>query len=114
VRRSRSMPATIRLLGPDLGNSPLLVEVEPTDTIEILKKHTLEKWPAGLDIPQAAQLRIIFQGRFMADHQGLKECKVVEGETTAMHLIIKSVTAKPESSAAAADDKAPKCSCVIC
>lgn len=25
------------------------------------------------------------------------ECKVVEGETTAMHLIIKSVTAKPES-----------------
>lgn len=27
---------------------------------------------AGLDIPQAAQLRIIFQGRFMADHQGLK------------------------------------------
>lgn len=51
MRRSRSMPATIRLLGPDLGNSPLLVEVEPTDTIEILKKHTLEKWPAGARAP---------------------------------------------------------------
>ena len=50
-----------------------------------------------MELPDAQQLRIIYQGRFMTDTQGLKECKVVDGDTTAMHLIIKSMTSKPES-----------------
>jgi len=107
------MPATVKLLGPDLG-TPLLVEVEATDTIAGLKDRALEKWPAGMDVPAGQQLRIIYQGRFMADNQSLKDCKVTDNETTAMHLIIKSQTAKPESAPSGTDDKAPKCSCVIC
>ena len=43
---SVGMPAQVKLLGPDLGN-PLVVEVEPSDTIEALKNKALEKWPAG-------------------------------------------------------------------
>lgn len=195
VRCDTNMPATVKLLGPDLGN-PLLVEVEASDNIAGLKQRALEKWPAGarvppvwcararpdpptpassagMDVPDKQQLRIIYQGRFMADNQPLKgvgervarawlearlllaasstvavsarvpaDCKVTDGDTTAMHLIIKSLTAKPESAARRAagsvsarepaarprrvspcactdapsgsDDKAPKCSCVIC
>ena len=41
------------------------------------------------------------------------ECKVADGDTTAMHLIIKALTAKPENAPSGTDDKAPKCSCVI-
>ena len=67
-----------------------------------------------MELPDAQQLRIIYQGRFMTDTQGLKECKVVDGDTTAMHLIIKTQTAKPEPASSSQDDKAPKCSCVIC
>ena len=40
------MPATVKLLGPDLGN-PLNVEVEATDTIQRLKECALGKWPEG-------------------------------------------------------------------
>ena len=41
------MPATVKLLGVDL-DQPLLVEVDPNDTIAGLKDRALEKWPAGV------------------------------------------------------------------
>jgi len=107
------MPAQVRLLGPDLG-SPLVLEVNPDDTILALKTKALESWPSGMEVPLVGQLRIIYQGRFMNDSQSLKECKVAEGETTAMHLIIKSQSAKAESAPSGSDDKAPKCSCIVC
>ena len=40
------MPAQVKLLGPDLG-SPLLVEVDASDTIAGLKDRALAVWPAG-------------------------------------------------------------------
>ena len=40
------MPAQVKLLGPDLGQ-PLIVEVDPSDTVAGLKDRALEKWPAG-------------------------------------------------------------------
>ena len=41
------MPAQVKLLGPDLG-SPLLVEVDASDTIAGLKDRALAVWPAGV------------------------------------------------------------------
>ena len=71
----------------------------------------------GMDVPLAGQLRIIHQGRFLEDIKALRgeyahamqplshvrfqstprcvDHKVAEGETTAMHLIIKSEVSKP-------------------
>ena len=40
------MPAHVKLLGPDLG-SPLLVEVDPGDSIAGLKDRALASWPSG-------------------------------------------------------------------
>ena len=40
------MPAYVKLLGPDLGN-PLVVEVDPGDTIAQLKNVALANWPSG-------------------------------------------------------------------
>ena len=48
-----------------------------------------------MEVPLVGQLRIIHQGRFLEDNKALSEHKVVEGEQTAMHLIIKSEVAKP-------------------
>lgn len=41
------MVAQVKLLGPDLG-SPLIVDMEATDTIAGLKDRALEKWPSGV------------------------------------------------------------------
>jgi len=106
------MPAQVKLLGPDLGN-PLIVDVDPTDTVASLKEAALRSWPSGLDPVLASQIRIIYQGRFLEDNKALKEVKVAEGEVTAMHLIIKSVTAVADAAPSGSDDKAPKCSCVV-
>jgi len=105
--------AQVRLLGPDLPN-PLIVPVAPSDTVARLKEVALENWPKGMDVPLVGQLRIIHQGRFLEDNKALKEHKVAEGETTAMHLIIKSEVSKPAENAGSSDDKAPKCSCILC
>jgi len=107
------MAAHVRLLGPDLP-TPLVVPVAVSDSVGRLKEIALENWPSGMDVPLAGQLRIIHQGRFLEDIKALRDHKVAEGETTAMHLIIKSEVSKPAESASSSDDKAPKCSCVIC
>lgn len=76
-----------------------------------------------MDVPLAGQLRIIHQGRFLEDIKALRgalvhelhdhkmsanaltlpvfvaDHKVAEGETTAMHLIIKSEVSKPAGDA---------------
>ena len=103
------MPAQVKLLGPDLG-SPLLVEVDASDTIAGLKDRALAVWPAGaprsrgatvwrgafarscdrpprphaclagMDVPAGGQIRIIYQGRFMADNQSLKGARCDAGQ----------------------------------
>merc|ERR1712124_162268 len=38
--------ANVRLLGPDLA-TPLVLEVNPSDTVGQLKEKALENWPSG-------------------------------------------------------------------
>jgi len=103
----------VKLLGPDLDN-PLILAVEPSDTIVGLKEKALANWPGTGDRPLVGQLKILHMGRFVNDTATLKECKVTEGETTAMHVIVKSQVAKPAETPSSSDDKAPKCGCVVC
>ena len=47
-------------------------------------------------------------------HVRRTDYKVADGETTAMHLIIKKQDTKQSDAPSGADDKTPKCNCVIC
>jgi len=105
--------AHVRLLGPDLPN-PLVLPVQPTDTISGLKEKALSNWPSGMEVPLLGQLKILHLGRFVNDTQLLKDCKVAEGETTAMHLIVKTQVSRPADAPSGSDDKVPKCSCLVC
>lgn len=58
--------------------------------------------------------RLSLRARARSPLSACAECKVSAGETTAMHLIIKTSVSKPAAEASAAPDKAPKCNCVIC
>ena len=54
------------------------------------------------------------------DHTPKQDCRVPEGETTAMHLVLKSADAKTPDAPSAGNDKTPdprvstECNCVIC
>ena len=65
-------------------------------------------------MPAINQIRILFQGRFLPEDKTLKDFKVSDGETTAMHLVVKQPDAKRADAPSASDDKMPKCSCIIC
>jgi len=113
-RRRPAGMAQVKLLGPDLA-TPVVVPVETTMTVFNLKEKVLTMWPSGMEVPLVSQLRIIHQGRFLTDNQALKDCKVTDGETTAMHLIIKAKDAKPMDSGPGGDvEKASsRCTCLI-
>jgi len=108
------MSATLRLLSPDLLQ-PLTLAVEPTMTIREVKESVLAQWPSGTPVtPTGPQIRIIHQGKFLTDDKKLSDCKVAAGETTAMHIALKTLDAKTSDAPREGDDKTPKCSCVIC
>jgi len=107
----------LRLLGPDLRD-PLILSVDTSMTIQAVKERALENWPSGMDVPQVSQLRIIHQGRFLADTQTLKEIKCTE--ETAMHIVIKALGQKPAGSdapqgggSAGASASNGRCACII-
>jgi len=105
---------TLKLLGPDVP-SDYVVTVEHAFTIAQVKEVAKREWPAGgVPAPSLAELRVIHQGRFLQDDKCLKDYKVPDGETTAMHLIIKKQDTKAADAPSGADDKTPKCNCVIC
>jgi len=106
------MAANLKLLGPDLPQD-FVISVDPSVAILQVKEAALAKWPAGQQPPTLQQLRIIHQGRFLADDKTLKECRIPETETTAMHLIIKALDAKSADAPCATDEKTPKCTCII-
>lgn len=107
--------ATVRLLGPDLGDENLIVEgLETSQTILDLKEKALKNWPAGKAVPLIGQIKIIHQGRFVTDEKQLKDCKCADGETTAMHLVIKAQVSKAaESTGSDADKAGSRCTCII-
>uniref|UniRef100_A0A7S2BVG4 UBL3-like ubiquitin domain-containing protein n=1 Tax=Haptolina brevifila TaxID=156173 RepID=A0A7S2BVG4_9EUKA len=109
------MGTVIRLLGPDLGGQELLVPVDTTSiTMGELKERMLLQWPAGMEKPVAAQLRIISKGMEPPNEKTLSELKVMEGETTAMHVVVRSQVPKAaESSAADLEKGSTRCSCIV-
>jgi len=109
-----AMPTQIRFLGPDLPEGLILPIDSTSINIGELKERALSNWPAGKEIPQAAQLRIIFNGKEMANDKTLAESKVVENETTAMHMVIRSQVPKAaEASTADPDKGSNRCTCII-
>jgi len=113
-QRVRGLMTTIRFIGPDLP-ADIKVTVELSWTISQLKDAALSQWPAGACAPPTKeQLRVIHIGRFLTDEKHLKDFRLPEGDTTAMHLIIKAQdTAKPDAPSSG-DEKTPKCTCLIC
>merc|ERR1712166_85504 len=88
----KAMSLTLKLLGPDVPQDFSL-------TVDSSLTVTQVKEKARSDLP---------------DDNTLKDCRIPEGETTAMHLILKSADAKTSDVPSAGDDKTPKCNCVIC
>mmetsp|Transcript_47698 Transcript_47698/g.78932 ORF Transcript_47698/g.78932 Transcript_47698/m.78932 type:complete len:109 (-) Transcript_47698:52-378(-) len=108
------MPTTIRFIGPDLP-SEFTISVDCQAGILQVKEAALAQWPSGMPAPAAIQqLRIIHAGRILTDDKSLKDCRVAENETTAMHLVIKAADLKPSDSQNAECEKPQKCKCIIC
>eukprot|EP00321_Phaeocystis_globosa_P001612 CAMPEP_0118817358 /NCGR_PEP_ID=MMETSP1162-20130426/5374_1 /TAXON_ID=33656 /ORGANISM="Phaeocystis Sp, Strain CCMP2710" /LENGTH=106 /DNA_ID=CAMNT_0006747457 /DNA_START=68 /DNA_END=388 /DNA_ORIENTATION=+ len=106
------MSLTLKLLGPDVPQDFNLT-VDSSLTVTQVKEKARSEWPDANTVPTGA-LRMIHSGKFLPDDKTLKDCRIPEGETTAMHLILKSADAKTSDAPSASDDKTPKCNCVIC
>jgi len=107
--------ATVRLLGPDLPNALVLDNLSVDLSVLELKQRALAQLPPSIvEQPLIGQLKIIHQGRFLPDDKPIKEYKCVDGEVTAMHLIIKAQASKPtEASGDAEKQGGTRCTCII-
>jgi len=87
-----------------------------TITFGELKERALAQWPEGMDKPVAAQLRIISRGMEMSNEKVLADNKVAEGETTAMHVVVRAQVPKAAEASSADPEKggfSNRCSCIV-
>ena len=72
----------------------------------------------GNEPPQLAQIKIIFQGKYLPDEKALRTVhqSVADGETTAMHLIVKQLITETKAASGApgkSGEAGTRCACVI-
>lgn len=123
-----TVPATkmnLRLLMVSGLKSDLLVN--PSDTVAGVKQQILDSWPRGWseEIPRGpANLRLLLRGKFLEDASTINDAKIPLGQTTIVHLLIRSDEAlsssqqtsqarKRESTSAVDNSESQGCRCSL-
>ena len=64
--------------------------------------------------PGLGQLKLIYHGNFLEDTKSLKDARVLEGELTTLHVVVKREKSKDSNGSGDDKTKTPKCTCVVC
>ncbi|TPX33975.1 hypothetical protein SmJEL517_g03196 [Synchytrium microbalum] len=91
--------------------------VSPSDTVEAIKRRIFENWPKewSEELPESpAQLRLLLRGKFLEPNSTMEGNKIPTGQTTTVHLIIKSAASSEGTAEKAKNlDHAGSCRCTI-
>ncbi|KXS13810.1 hypothetical protein M427DRAFT_58059 [Gonapodya prolifera JEL478] len=81
----------------------------PTETIDAVRNKIYQNWPGAWEAEKPAnvgQIRILFRGKFLEQFQStLESHKIPVGQTTTVHLVIRT-TVDPQPEAAESEPKA--------